>query len=130
MLMRISTLGRKKIFQVFAFLAFFAGLTKSSAQCPTVINPNQTFCAIQSPTVANLVATNNGGGVRWYANATGGTALSNSSGLINNEDYFADDNTGACGVRQKVTVTMRATGGLTTRQRLPRIWHEQQHLIL
>jgi hypothetical protein len=60
MLMRISTLGRKKIFQVFAFLAFFAGLTKSSAQCPTVINPNQTFCDIQSPTVANLVATNSG----------------------------------------------------------------------
>ena len=106
MLMRISTLGRKKIFQVFAFLAFFGGLTKSSAQCPTVINPNQTFCDIQSPTVANLVATNNGGGVRWYANATGGTALSNASGLINNEDYFADDNTGACGVRQKVTVTI------------------------
>ncbi|MBK9224325.1 MAG: hypothetical protein IPO23_06195 [Flavobacterium sp.] len=84
-------------------------MTKSSAQCPTVINPNQTFCDIQSPTVANLVANNSGGVVRWYANATGGTALSNSSGLINNEDYFADDNSGSCGTRQKVVVTINST---------------------
>ena len=109
MLMRISTLGRKKIFQVFVFLAFFAGLTKSSAQCPTVINPNQTFCDTQIPTVGNLNAANIGGGVRWYANAIGGVALSVTTGLINGEDYFADDNSGSCGVRQKVVVTINST---------------------
>jgi hypothetical protein len=76
------------------------------SQCPTVTNVNQSFCDTQSPTIASLQAVDNGGGIRWYATATSTTALSASAVLVNGEDYFADDNTGSCGVRQSVTVTI------------------------
>ena len=73
MLMRINTLGRKKIFYICLLLVNFGLVLNSYGQCPTVSSPNQSFCDTQSPTIADLVATDNGGGVRWYANATGGT---------------------------------------------------------
>ena len=107
MLMRIITLSKNTIFCFFLFcLTFFAGLTNSVAQCPTVTNSNQSFCDIQSPTIANLTAINNGNGVFWYANSTGGSPLSAAVGLVNGEDYFADDASGSCGTRQSVTVTI------------------------
>ena len=76
------------------------------AQCPTVVITNQTFCDIQSPTIANLQAINNGGGVSWFATATSTTPLSPSAGLVNGEDYFADNSTGNCGTRTAVVVTI------------------------
>lgn len=106
MLMRIITLSRKKIFQIFSFSAFFLSLTSISAQCPTVANPNQTFCDLQLPTIGSLVAIANGNGVVWYDTATSLTPLLSSTDLINGEDYFADDNSGICGLRQKVVVTI------------------------
>lgn len=102
--MRIITLISKNIAFLFFCLAIFAGMDVR-AQCPTVANAAQSFCDINSPTVANLVAFNNGGGVVWYANATGGSPLSNATGLVNGEDYFADSVAG-CGSRQLVTVTI------------------------
>ena len=104
--MRITTLA-KNYLSYFVLLPTLLGYSEASySQCPTVTNPNQSFCDRQTPTVANLVALNNGGGVKWYLNATGGTVLLNATGLINGEDYFADDNTGACGTRQRVIVTV------------------------
>ncbi|RZJ30457.1 MAG: hypothetical protein EOO48_04905, partial [Flavobacterium sp.] len=101
--MGIFTFGAKKIH---AFLLIFLfGAASSFAQCPTVTSASQTFCDLQSPTVASLVATNNGGGVVWYANATGGAPLSSSTGLANGENYFADSSAG-CGTRQQVIVTI------------------------
>jgi len=105
MLMRIITLSEKKIYYLFLCLTFFAGLTISSAQCPTVADPTQSFCDVQSPTIGSLIATNNGGGIVWYANATGGSPLSNAVGLVDGQDYFADSTAGGC-VRQAVVVTV------------------------
>ena len=104
--MRINTLGRKKIFYLILFLFFFGVVTTSYGQCPTVLNPNQSFCDIESPTVGNLIATDNGGGVVWYATASSLTPLSAASGLVNGEDYFADDSSGVCGSRQRVLVSI------------------------
>jgi mucin-2 len=105
--MTIITLSKKNISCLFLFcLTLFTGLTESLAQCPTVTNPNQSFCDIQSPTVANLAAVNGGNGVFWYANATGGAPLSGAIGLVNGADYFADDASGSCGTRQSVVVTI------------------------
>ncbi|HLA54811.1 MAG TPA: hypothetical protein VK623_01820, partial [Flavobacterium sp.] len=97
---------RKKIYFIFLCITLFSGFTKSFAQCPTVTNSTQSFCDIQSPTISSLVATNNGNGLVWYATATSATPLSGASGLVNGEDYFADDNSGSCGIRQSVTVTI------------------------
>jgi hypothetical protein len=106
LLMRITTLVKNYFSYFVLLLSLFGYNTASYSQCPTVTNSNQSFCDTQSPTIASLVATNNGGGIRWYANSTGGTALSSSTSLANGEDYFADDNIGSCGTRQGVIVTV------------------------
>src|SRR5690606_29156416 len=77
-----------------------------SAQCPTVTNPNQSFCDIQVSTIADLVATDGGNGVVWYPSAVGTTPLPSATLLMNNTWYHADDNSGACGSRQGVYVTV------------------------
>ncbi|WNM20182.1 T9SS type B sorting domain-containing protein [Flavobacterium capsici] len=99
----------KKIFFSFSILFFLIGIELSGfSQCPTVSNSTQSFCDSQSPTVGSLVATDNGGGIRWYANASDppGSFLSSSTSLVSGEDYFVDDNTGACGTRQSVVVSI------------------------
>ncbi|WP_295338745.1 gliding motility-associated C-terminal domain-containing protein [Flavobacterium sp.] len=104
--MRITTLAKKYFFNCVLLLTLFGQNSLLYSQCPTITNANQSFCDIQSPTIASLQAVDNGGGVRWYATATSTTALSSSTVLVNGEDYFADDNSGSCGVRQSVTVTI------------------------
>src|SRR6218665_1246205 len=106
MRMRIITLSKKNIYHFFFSLAFLLCFAVSHAQCPTVVNPNQSFCDNPYPTIASLTATDNGGGVVWYDTAVSTTPLSNSIALIDGADYFADDNTGTCGTRQRVVVTI------------------------
>ncbi|MEO6348388.1 MAG: hypothetical protein ABIO60_10820, partial [Aquaticitalea sp.] len=87
-------------------LLVIGGIFHTYSQCPTVTNPLQTFCDLETPTIANLTATNNGNGVKWYATATSTTPLSNSQGLISGEDYYADNNSGTCGTRPRVDVVI------------------------
>ena len=93
-------------FIVFLFLLTTFGLTFVNAQCPTVVNPSQSFCDVESILVGDLQAIDNGGGVVWYESATSTTPLSNSDSLIDGEDYYADDNTGTCGTRGRVDITI------------------------
>ncbi|MFT3794218.1 gliding motility-associated C-terminal domain-containing protein [Flavobacterium sp.] len=106
--MGINTLGKKNIQFLFFCLVFLAGMAQSSAQCPTITNANQSFCDTENPTIASLVATNNGGGIRWYPeiNTPAANFLLPSTALTDGEDYYVDDNTGACGVRQVVNVSV------------------------
>ncbi|WP_298221766.1 gliding motility-associated C-terminal domain-containing protein [Flavobacterium sp.] len=113
--MGINTLGRKNTLHLYLFLACFGFALNSFGQCPSVNDPAQSFCDTESPTIANLAATDNGGGVKWYANATGGVALSPSIALNNGEDYFADDNTGTC-VRQPVVVSIYTKPSVVAQQ--------------
>ncbi|MFD0778420.1 hypothetical protein ACFQZF_08020 [Flavobacterium myungsuense] len=104
--MRIITLSTKKPSFFLSFFAFFISLNYSFAQCPTVVNAIQSFCDSR-PTparVSDLIATDNGGGVRWYIVPTGGTAL-NATTVLNPGSYYADSNAGNCGVRPRVDVT-------------------------
>ena len=104
--MRITTLVRKNTFILYLLLCFLTSIQCVYSQCPTVTNAAQTFCDTQSPTIASLVATDNGGGIKWYDTAISTTALLSTASLQNGQDYFADDNTGTCGVRQAVVVTI------------------------
>jgi hypothetical protein len=104
--MRITTLAKNYFFYCVLVLTLIGQNGFVYSQCPTIIDATQSFCDTQSPTVAGLVAIDNGGGIKWYATATSNTQLNNSTVLINGEDYFVDDNTGNCGVRQSVTVTI------------------------
>ena len=69
----------------------------------------QTYCSASSPTVANLIAT--GTSLKWYAAATGGTALATSTALVNNTHYYASQTINSCEstTRLNVTVTLSAT---------------------
>lgn len=89
-----------------AFVCIISVSLNSYGQCPTITNPSQSFCDIEAPKVSDLVATDNGGGIRWYETATSTTPLSNTVGLVNGRDYYADDNSGSCGTRQSVNVTI------------------------
>ncbi|HRN99392.1 MAG TPA: hypothetical protein PLA69_08805, partial [Flavobacterium sp.] len=80
-------------------------------QCPTVADTSQSFCDLQSPSVANLQAVDGGGGVAWFLSPTGGTALSPGAGLNNGTTYYADNAAGNCGVRTAVSVTVYGVPG-------------------
>ena len=104
--MRFTTLI-KNYFTFFVLVVSILGCNEVVySQCPTVTNATQTFCDTQSPTVGSLVATNNGGGLRWYSVATGGTALSNSLALNDGITYYADSNPASCSPRPSVSVTI------------------------
>jgi len=67
----------------------------------------QNFCAIESPTVANLVAT--GAAIKWYDVATLGTALDVTT-VLSSGTYYVTQTTGTCeSPRTAVTVTVNTT---------------------
>ncbi|KAB1155540.1 T9SS type B sorting domain-containing protein [Flavobacterium luteum] len=104
--MRIITLSTKKTLFFLTFLAFFISLNNSLAQqCPIIVNSSQSFCDSRpSPAkVSDLVAIDNGGGIKWYTVPTSGTAL-NPSTILNSGSYYADNNTGTCATRPRVDV--------------------------
>jgi hypothetical protein len=76
----------------------------------TISNPaaptgtaSQTFCAINNPTVANLVAT--GTSIQWYAAASGGTALATTTALVNGTHYYASQTVSGCESATRLNVT-------------------------
>ena len=71
--------------------------------CPTIEDPNQSFCESEGtgnnfhkPRISDLVATDNGGGVVWYASATSTEALSGDTLLEDGAMYYADNSEGSC----------------------------------
>ncbi|RYE05636.1 MAG: hypothetical protein EOP51_34440, partial [Sphingobacteriales bacterium] len=64
--------------------------------------PTQTFC--NAATIADLSAT--GTNIKWYAAATGGTALAPTTALVNGTHYYASQSTGACESQTRLDVTV------------------------
>jgi hypothetical protein len=74
---------------------------------PTAPSP-QTFCQSSNPTVANLSAT--GTNIKWYANATGGSPLVNTTPLVSGTYYVTQTQTNSAeSGRLAVTVTVNVT---------------------
>ena len=78
----------------------------NDAATPTTNNATQEFCSYHNPTLADIQI--NEAGVIWYANATGGTALPNTTPLTDNTTYYASLMAGNCesSVRLAVTVNL------------------------
>ncbi len=74
----------------------------SNPAAPTGSSP-QNFCAINSPTVANLVAS--GTGVLWYTTSTGGTALATNTALANGT-YYASQTISGCESTSRLAVVV------------------------
>jgi len=64
----------------------------------------QSFCAINNPTVANLTAT--GTGIKWYAAASGGTALATTTTLVDGAHYYASQTIAGCESINRFDVTV------------------------
>ncbi|SDH97408.1 T9SS type B sorting domain-containing protein [Winogradskyella thalassocola] len=90
----------------FLLILILFGFTAVNAQCPTVTNSSQSLCDVQSVLVGDLQAIDNGGGVVWYDSPTSTVPLLNSDSLISGQDYYADDNSGTCGARARVDITI------------------------
>jgi uncharacterized protein (TIGR02145 family) len=85
-------------------------VTITPLTAPTAVA--QSFC--NSATVANLVAT--GTAIKWYAAATGGTALTSTTALVTSTTYYASQTVGSCESTRKavaVTITPRTTPTFT-----------------
>ena len=76
------------------------------SQCPTITDNNQNFCASDNPRIADLVGTDEGGGLNWYSTSTGGSPLSQNASLIDGVTYYAENDLGTCAVRPSVVVTI------------------------
>ncbi|PKQ44356.1 gliding motility-associated C-terminal domain-containing protein [Confluentibacter flavum] len=97
-----------KFFAIYSMVFLWAAL-KVNAQCPTVNDPAPTILDASGYTFADLSAdfvTDNGGGISWYSNSTGGTLFS-STQLVSEGTYYADDNSGACGPRTAIVVDIQ-----------------------
>jgi len=74
----------------------------SNPAAPSGTSP-QNFCAIDNPTVANLVAT--GSGILWYTVSTGGTPLATTTAL-SSRTYYASQTVGGCESTSRLAVVV------------------------
>ena len=103
---------------------YFASQTLNGCESPTRLAVNVTITVVATPTgtspqtfcnagtVSGLTATATGVGlIRWYASATGGTALTGNTALVDGTTYYASQTNGTCssGVRLPITVVINVT---------------------
>ena len=89
-------------------------VTVSVNDAPTPTGDStQEFCSYAAPTLASIQLDQ--GGIAWYAAATGGSALANSTLLVNNTTYYASLTSGSCisSVRFPVTVILNTLCDVT-----------------
>ena len=82
---------------------FTVAVTVSNPAAPTG-SASQSFCSVDSPTVADLTAT--GSGIQWYANATGGSALAATTALVDGTNYYASQTVSGCESDARFVVTV------------------------
>ena len=85
---------------------FVVTVTIEDPAAPTG-DANQTFCTVDNPTVADLIAT--GTALQWYEAITGGLPLALSTALIDGEDYFATQTIGSCESVSRLEVIVEIT---------------------
>jgi gliding motility-associated-like protein/uncharacterized repeat protein (TIGR01451 family) len=68
-------------------------------------DPNQSFCVIDEPTIADLKATASGT-IIWYDELTGGTAYATTVALEDGLKYYAANFDGTCESTQRLEVTV------------------------
>ncbi|MFS4483952.1 gliding motility-associated C-terminal domain-containing protein [Hyunsoonleella sp. 2307UL5-6] len=89
-------------------LLFLLLSLSTTAQCPTITNPNPPpICDASGFMFTDLNAfaddSVSGNGIVWYDMPTGGTAF-NTNQLVSEGTYYADGMSGACGVRESITI--------------------------
>ncbi|WP_136481527.1 gliding motility-associated C-terminal domain-containing protein [Cognatitamlana onchidii] len=102
-----TCLSASQVFCNVIFAFFLFGFTQlTSAQCPTINNPNPVICADGAGYTfsdLNAYATDAGNGLVWYDAATGGNSF-NQNELVFEGTYYLGDNSGTCGTRPSLFV--------------------------
>jgi|GEM_PF-1839185 len=78
-------------------------VTVTVAPPPTASEQVQTFCAMEAPTVADLMA--NGADIRWYD--ASGTVLALTEALLDGELYYATQTIDGCESVERLAVTVK-----------------------
>ncbi|NMH87549.1 gliding motility-associated C-terminal domain-containing protein [Flavivirga algicola] len=112
--MKTTLLFRNVLKSTFYMLLFLCTSLSVYAQCPTITDPAPpAICNASGFTFNDLstYATDGGNGIVWYDVATGGVPF-DSTGLVIEGVYYADDNSGSCGSRASITIdfTIDPTG--------------------
>ncbi|MDX9727414.1 MAG: gliding motility-associated C-terminal domain-containing protein, partial [Bacteroidales bacterium] len=81
---------------------FAVSVVVNNPSAPTGTSP-QSFCAIDNPTVASIVAS--GSDLRWYNVISGGLALPSTTPL-NNATYYASQTLGGCESSSRLAVVV------------------------
>ena len=76
---------------------------------PTIVESTQTFCEVDSPTIANLTAT--GTNIQWYASETDTTPLNSTDALVDGATYWASqtNSTSDCESATRVSIAVVIT---------------------
>jgi Zn-dependent metalloprotease len=80
---------------------FAVTVSIGSTQAPSG-SASQTFCS--AATLANLSVA--GSSIQWYASSTGGSALANSTSLVNGTTYYASQTVAGCESPTRFAVTV------------------------
>lgn len=80
-------------------------VTITTIAAPVADTLEQSFCV--AGTVAGLTAT--GENIQWYADATGGTALTAGTALMNGMTYYASQTVNGCESAERTAVTVTLT---------------------
>ena len=87
----------------------------SDPNAPTASTVNPQFCAEAIPTLANIaIDVSTGSSVTWFDAATGGSELSTSTVLVDNQSYFAATNNNGCTSTNRLEVTPTVVTVATT----------------
>ncbi|WP_298550050.1 gliding motility-associated C-terminal domain-containing protein [uncultured Algibacter sp.] len=104
--MKTKPTRRNALSYAFFYVLLFGMTYSGFSQCPTVTNPSPPpICDASGYTFndLNAFATDLGSGIVWYDMLTGGSPF-NPNELVQEGVYYADDNSGTCGVRASVTI--------------------------
>ena len=112
--MKTKPTRKNAVWSAFFYLLIFGIPFSGLAQCPTISNSSPPpICDASGFTFndLNAFATDGGNGIVWYDAPNGGNPF-NSNQLVQEGIYYADDNTGSCGLRSSITVdfTVNASG--------------------
>ncbi len=79
-------------------------VTINNPSAPIYSSNTQTFCAIDSAKISDLIAT--GSNIQWYPSVTGGTAYSSNASLVNGSTYYASQTIGGCESVNRLSITV------------------------
>jgi gliding motility-associated-like protein/uncharacterized repeat protein (TIGR01451 family) len=87
-------------------------VTIQDGTTPTTNDTTQTFCAVDSPTVADIQV--NEPGVIWYTAPTGGTVAASTDALVSGAVYYGSiTSPGGCDSAVRLAVTVTVSNGIT-----------------